>query len=89
MRNRFKIRVFGRVQGVFFRANAKTLAQELVLSGWVRNEPDGSVGIEVEGDVTALSKFLVWCKQGTRYAKVERIESQEIPCEHSQNFRIL
>jgi len=84
-----KIRVFGRVQGVFFRTNAKTLAQELALSGWVRNKPDGSVGIEVEGDVTALSQFFDWCKQGTRYAKVERIESQEIPCEYSKDFCIL
>ncbi len=39
----FRIKVTGRVQGVFFRASTKEKAEELGINGWVRNEPDGSV----------------------------------------------
>lgn len=85
---RLGIHIFGHVQGVFFRAHAQVRAQELGLAGWVRNEPDGSVTIEAEGESQALDEFLIWCRAGTPLAKVERMESQEIPCEHTRGFSI-
>ena len=45
-----KIKVFGKVQGVFYRATTKSVADDLRLTGWVRNEADGSVSIIAQGD---------------------------------------
>lgn len=66
------IKVSGRVQGVFFRASTKTKAEELNIKGFIRNEPDGSVYIEAEGDESSMAKFIDWCKQGPRSAKVDQ-----------------
>jgi acylphosphatase len=48
----------GRVQGVGFRATTASIANELGLLGWVRNEPDGSVRCEVQGPSAAIEAFL-------------------------------
>ena len=48
----------GRVQGVGFRATAAALARDLPVSGWVRNEPDGSVQLEVQGTPADVRRFL-------------------------------
>lgn len=47
----------GRVQGVGFRATVRGLARGLPVTGWVRNEPDGSVRLEVQGDEAAVSQL--------------------------------
>ena len=60
----YKIRVEGRVQGVFFRVSTQKEAQRLGLKGFVRNEPDGSVYIEAEGDENKLEQLLVWIGRG-------------------------
>ena len=77
MSGRRTIRVFGHVQGVFFRASARDEARRLGLAGFARNEPDGSVSIEVEGDERALAQFVDWCHEGPPRARVERVEVQE------------
>lgn len=64
------IRVSGRVQGVFFRASTQETAQRLGVNGIVRNEPDGSVYIEAEGEAPALDQFTAWCRQGPSRARV-------------------
>ena len=51
------VRVRGRVQGVSFRMYAEQRAAELGVAGWVRNEPDGSVAVRVEGDQEAVDAF--------------------------------
>ncbi len=66
----FSIRVTGSVQGVFFRASTRKEAQRLGLVGWVRNEPDGSVRIEAEGDGDALDELVTWCQHGPDQARV-------------------
>ena len=71
---RLQIKIHGQVQGVFFRDSAKKEADELGLFGFARNEPDGTVYIEAEGDKEALGKFLEWCKKGTMSAKVEKVD---------------
>jgi acylphosphatase len=70
------ILVHGRVQDVFFRRSAKERALRLGLTGFARNEPDGTVRIEVEGDPAALDRFLAWCEVGPPAARVERVESR-------------
>ncbi|MDP2632856.1 MAG: acylphosphatase [Candidatus Curtissbacteria bacterium] len=68
------IRVYGDVQGVFFRRSAKDEADKLGVTGWVRNEADGSVVMMVVGDRKNLEKFVKWCKGGPPLSKVERVE---------------
>jgi acylphosphatase len=67
-------RVRGRVQGVTYRASAAREARRLGLAGWVRNEPDGSVLIDAEGEPAALATFLEWCSLGPPAARVDEIE---------------
>lgn len=74
MKKRLNIKIYGRVQGVFFRHSAKLKAGDLKLFGLARNEPEGSLYIEVEGKEENLQKFLKWCRQGPPLAQVEKIE---------------
>jgi len=55
---RFELTFIGRVQGVGFRAAAKTLANEHGVTGWVRNEADGTVALVVEGDRAQVETYL-------------------------------
>jgi acylphosphatase len=57
-RVRYRLRIYGKVQGVFFRKYAQMTAQSLGLGGFVRNEPDGSVYAEVEGPPEAVENFV-------------------------------
>lgn len=70
------IKICGRVQGVGFRYAAMDEAQELGIKISPRNEVDGSVRIEAEGDEAALKKFVAWCREGPPLSKVERVEWQ-------------
>jgi acylphosphatase len=88
MRKTYEIKIYGRVQGVNFRRSAAFRARLLGVVGFVRNEPDGSVFIEAEGDETALQKFLNWCKKGSLIARVDRIDVEEIPGKDYSDFRI-
>lgn len=68
------IRVFGVVQGVFFRKSTKGEADRLGLVGWVRNDRDGSVEIMASGEKKVLDQFTAWCKKGPPMANVESVE---------------
>jgi acylphosphatase len=69
-----EVSIYGRVQGVSFRFNVKRKAEELGLSGWVKNMSNGSVYMEVEGDKDDLLDILNWCHKGPLFAKVERVD---------------
>ena len=64
----------GRVQGVFFRAEAASRARSLGLAGWVRNLSDGSVEAVFEGPQEAVESMLRWCEQGPAGARVEAVD---------------
>jgi acylphosphatase len=66
--------VAGRVQGVFFRAEARSRASSLDLGGWVRNNPDGTVEAVFEGDRERVDSMVAWCRRGPSHADVENIE---------------
>ena len=57
--SRYEIIFTGRVQGVFFRATAQEIARRFTITGWVRNEPDGSVRCLAEGEPTDLDQFVI------------------------------
>jgi acylphosphatase len=66
--------VRGRVQGVFFRSDARDRAGSLGLSGWVRNNPDGTVEVVFEGDDARVDSMVDWCRRCPAGAVVEDVE---------------
>lgn len=84
-----RIKVNGRVQGVFFRKSTQQNALELGIKGWVKNEPDGSVLVEMEGIPTALMEMEEWLKHGPPLAKVEFLEIANGEVLHHADFLIL
>lgn len=63
----------GKVQGVFFRASAKEIAENLNLAGWVRNTDAGHVEAMVSGDDDAVKVFTEWCHKGPSRARVSEV----------------
>ncbi|RAW02706.1 acylphosphatase [Pseudochryseolinea flava] len=88
MQKHLIIKVSGKVQGVFYRASTKEIADQLALTGFVRNEDDGSVYIEVEGDDAVLQQFVSWCKQGPRMANVNAVDIIEASLTGFKNFEV-
>lgn len=84
----YRIKVKGKVQGVFYRASTQAKAKELGLNGWVANEEDGSVLIEAEGEVQKLDKLLEWCRQGPGAAVVNDVEYEETEPQAVSGFEI-
>ncbi len=74
-----QILVSGRVQGVFFRDSTRQKANELNLSGGVRNLSDGRVEVLVAGDLEVIQTLIKWLKIGPKYAKVSTIEVIDCP----------
>lgn len=68
------IKISGRVQGVFYRASTHEKAIAIGLTGFVRNERDGSVYVEAEGSVEQLEQLVLWCRQGPPRAIVEQVD---------------
>ncbi len=85
----FNIQVIGEVQGVYYRALAREKADELGVKGFVRNEPDGSVYLEAEGDPNTLEKLVTWCRQGPPRAKVENVITKEAADKGFKRFEII
>jgi acylphosphatase len=69
-----QIRVYGRVQGVFFRASAQREAKRLGLTGWVRNRNDSSVELVAEGEETGIKDLIAWAQNGPSAARVEKVD---------------
>lgn len=80
---RKKVSVYGTVQGVGFRYRAEHAANMLGVTGWVRNEPDGSVLLEVQGTDEQIDKVLAMVNQGT-YVNIDRITANQIPIEERE-----
>jgi acylphosphatase len=68
------IRVYGRVQGVFFRASAQREARRLGLTGWVRNRKDQSVELVAEGEETGIKDLIAWAQAGPSAARVDKVD---------------
>jgi len=69
-----RVVVWGRVQGVFFRATTQQTAELLRVRGWVRNRSDGSVEAWFEGERGAVEQMIAWCRRGPELAHVERLD---------------
>ena len=66
--------IYGRVQGVFFRQSTYELAQQIRLTGYVRNKINGTVEAVFEGPEVQIKKMLDWCHKGPAHASVQGIE---------------
>ena len=88
MKKNFSIRVSGLVQGVYFRASTKDKADSLNVCGFVRNERDGSVYAEAEGEEEDVKTFIDWCHHGPSHASVERCDVYEGSLKNYSKFTI-
>ena len=81
--------VFGRVQGVWFRANTLQEARLLGVRGYARNLSDGSVEIVAEGESTAVESLMTWAREGPPLAVVREVRIEELEYdEEYSNFSI-
>jgi len=83
------IKVTGKVQGVFFRASTKAVADQMGIKGFVKNEKDGSVYIEAESEPFILDAFIDWCKEGPEKAVVENVEMSDGELKNFRNFEVV
>ena len=84
-----KIIVHGNVQGVNFRNHAKSLADELLIKGQIRNSPDGSVEIIATAEDGILQQFIDWCYEGPPSAKVVKVEAEDLTLRWFDDFKIV
>ena len=71
-------RIHGRVQGVGFRYNTRSEAKRRNLSGWVKNEPDGTVTVVCEGPADQVDRFARWLKKGPPGARVTHVDMKRV-----------
>jgi acylphosphatase len=84
------IKVKGKVQGVYFRATTKAVADQLGAKGFVVNLNDGSVYIEAEGDSFTLDSLVEFCHEGPDRAEVESVDVEETSdIKGFKNFEVL
>jgi len=84
----YEIIVHGRVQGVGFRAAASRKARSLQLKGFVENLPDGSVRAVINGKTQQCNQFIHWCREGSAYSWVEKLDLKEMKADRTQPFFI-
>jgi acylphosphatase len=87
---RAHVYVSGRVQGVYYRRNARRSALSFGLTGWVRNLPDRRVEAVAEGERNRVEDFLGWCREGPSMAIVRALDvSWEAATGEFDSFRVI
>ena len=79
MMTRVRLRISGRVQGVWYRGATQAEARRLGVRGWVRNLHDGDVEALLEGENDAVRKLVAWCRRGPTGARVINVTETEEP----------
>ena len=83
-----RVRVFGRVQGVFFRQAAVNQARTLGIEGWVHNARDGSVEAHIKGNADAVEQMVQWMRHGPSQASVEDVTIEGVEPEEVIGFSV-
>jgi acylphosphatase len=83
-----KLRLFGRVQGVFFRQWTIDQARRLGVAGWVRNRPDGSLEAHLEGEEDAVAQLAERMRQGPSQARVDDVVIEDTVPEDLKEFAV-
>jgi acylphosphatase len=81
--------VEGEVQGVFYRATAKEIADKLGVTGWIKNTQEGNVETMATGSETSVQRFIDWCWQGPKKANVTNVTVTKKEETTFDNFSIL
>ena len=84
---RRRMRFHGRVQGVGFRYTAKYLAQSLRLTGWVKNEYDGTVLMEIQGREFLIHELMKGLNR-SNFIQIDWIDTEDIPVEQESSFYV-
>jgi acylphosphatase len=79
----------GKVQGVFYRATAKDVADGLGITGWIRNTGEGDVEALVSGTEEQLAAFIAWCRRGPSAAVVKSVDENDEEEKLFENFFIV
>lgn len=87
-RRSIRAHVTGRVQGVGFRYSTQQQARRLGVTGWVRNERDGSVTVVAEGPKAAVDSMIEWLHQGPSFARVADVSVREQKSEGHSAFTV-
>lgn len=82
------ITVFGKVQGVGFRYHTRKAAQRFGVNGFVKNQVNGTVYVEAEGDELAVELFCEWCKKGPDWARGNRVNICDAGVKKYSGFEI-
>lgn len=83
------LQIFGKVQGVGYRASTQIEASRFGLLGWVKNCLDGSVELWAEGPEPKIHELIAWCKKGPPRAVIKDIQIEKPPASGAfQNFQI-
>ena len=77
----------GRVQGVFFRASTRRVAESLKITGHAINLPNGDVEVLACGDVAALDELGEWLQDGPPHARVDEVLGRDVEVQASDRFR--
>jgi len=82
------VEVRGLVQGVFFRDSTRRLAVDAGITGWVGNEPDGSVRALLEGPRPRVEELVAWMREGPRDAVVEDVQVSDAEVTGRSRFEV-
>ena len=83
-----RVLIYGRVQGVFYRASTQEQAQIKQVKGWVRNLPDGRVEALFQGTAATVEAMIQWCHQGPPGARVRKVDVEYEEVQDIQGFEI-
>ena len=83
-----KVRIYGRVQGVFFRQWTVKLARALGVAGWVHNASDGSVEAHLAGGEAAVAEMVEQMRRGPPQARVDDLMVEQVEPEDVQGFSV-
>ena len=85
-----RLRISGRVQGVYFRESMRLRAKELKVIGWVRNRSDGTVEAMVQGEAEAVEQMIEWARRGPESARVSQLQIELCEeADHYESFEIM
>ena len=84
-----QIKIYGEVQGVFFRATAKSVAARLGIKGWIKNTGEGNVEAVIDGEDKAVEEFIAWCGRGPDKSIVTKVDVSTVPPASFEEFIII
>lgn len=83
------VTIKGTVQGVFYRATAKSIADQIGITGWIKNTPDGDVEAMIQGTDEQVDAFIQWCWKGPEKAKVSDVILKTVDAENFTEFKVI